>query len=799
MLAPRKGAAFFESKVRPVLVHHCYRCHSGDPAKAKGHLVLDTHDGIRKGGDSGPAVAPGHAATSLLIEAVRHEGLEMPPGEMLPDETIADLVTWVEFGAPDPRSGSSAQPKNKVALADAKNYWAFRLPVAHRPPQVADESWPRGEVDRFVAEKRDVAGLKPVADADRATLIRRLSFDLIGLPPSPEEVDAFVGDPSSGAYESLVNRLLASPHFGERWGRHWLDVARFGESAGKDRNLPYRYAWRYRNYVIDAFNQGKPFDRFIVEQLAGDLLPAKDAASRDTLEIATGFLAIGPKGVNVKPEQFRMDQVDDQIDVTSRAFLGMTVACARCHDHKFDPIPTTDYYALAGIFKSTSTYSGVGPGRKTAVDDRLLTLATPPAEKPSAEEVKAEATRRAEIAKLEAQIKELRKAPRQAAKKGKNPKGMVANPFATGPMDRKANREEIKELNNRLDELESVPNVSHSLAMGVIDFESPSDCKLLVRGNLDTPGDPVPRGMLSVLQTAHSAPIPPGHSGRLELARWIASRDNPLTARVMVNRVWEHLFGQGLVDTVDNFGAMGNEPSHPELLDTLAVRFMADNWSVKKLIRAMVLSRTYQLASTHSEEAAALDPADKWLWRMPPRRLEAEAIRDAMLAASGQLDLKRPEGSPILELSNRPGRAKQLPTTNNARGVYLPVLRGAEPETLAVFDLADPSLIVGRRDVTTVPTQALYMMNNPFVERQAEAMARRVLNQEGLAAPARIALAYRLALGRPPSASELARVTRFLEDYRRGLAEVDHKSPQLPAWTSFCQTLFATGEFRYVY
>ncbi len=325
----KEGADFFENRIRPVLVHNCYECHSGDPAKAKAHLVLDTHDGLRKGGDSGAPVVVGHANDSLLIEAIRYEGLEMPPKGKLSDETIDDFVTWVEMGAPDPRSGKAAHPKDKVDLAEARRYWAFQPPKAPPVPQLKDPSWPLGPLDALVRARQEQAGVNPVADADRTTLIRRVTFDLTGLPPSPEEIDAFVADKSSGALETVVDRLLASPHFGERWGRHWLDVVRYGESTGKDRNLPYRYAWRYRDYVIDAFNQGKPFDRFIVEQLAGDLLPAKDAAQRDTLLVATGFLAIGPKGVNVKkPEQFRMDQIDDQVDVTTRAFLGLTVACA---------------------------------------------------------------------------------------------------------------------------------------------------------------------------------------------------------------------------------------------------------------------------------------------------------------------------------------------------------------------------------------------------------------------------------------------------------------------------------------
>jgi hypothetical protein len=800
----KEGIDFFENRIRPILVHSCYECHSGDPAKAKGHLVLDTHDGLRRGGDSGAPVVVGHADDSLLVEAIRYEGLEMPPKGKLPDEVIEDFVAWIEMGAPDPRSGKAANPKNKVDLAEAKRYWAFQ-PAKIRPaPALNDKGWSFVPLDDLVRAHQEQAGLSPVADADRTTLIRRLTFDLTGLPPTPEEIDAFVADKSGGALEYVVDRLLASPRFGERWGRHWLDVVRYGESTGKDRNLPYRYAWRYRDYVIESFNQGKPFDRFIVEQLAGDLLPAKDAAEHDRLLVATGFLAIGPKGVNVKqPEQFEMDQIDDQIDVTTRALLGLTVACARCHDHKFDPIPTNDYYALAGIFHSTETYSGIAPGKKTGNDRRLLALNVAATQQTATpQQLEEQKSREQEIGRLEGRIdaiKAAQKQSRQAQKRNRRGRQQPQqNPYVA-PIDPKKTRQQIKEVQERLDKLESVPLVGE-LAMGVREAGAPANCRLLERGELDKRGPEVPRGVLTVLKTQQSAQIPPRHSGRLELAHWIASRDNPLTARVMVNRVWEHLLGQGLVDTVDNFGALGNEPSNPELLDLLAVQFMKDNWSVKKLIRSIVLSRTYRLSSAHDEANFLRDPANRLLWRVEPRRLDAEEIRDAMLSASGQLDLTPPTGSPMLELDNAQVTGVKKMQAGNRRSVYLPVPRGAVPDTLQVFDMADPNLIFGKRDVTTVPTQALYLMNNPFVLRQAEQMARRVLNQPQLDQPARIAWAYRVAIGRPPTPSESGKVRQFLNDYHKSLDAVEKKgNPQVAAWTCFCQTLFAVGEFRYVY
>ncbi|HWA99868.1 MAG TPA: DUF1549 domain-containing protein, partial [Pirellulales bacterium] len=345
---PKEQVDFFEQKIRPVLIHKCYECHSGDPEKAKGHFVLDTRAGLRKGGESGVVIHPGDPDHSPLIEAIRYEELQMPPKAKLADEVIEDFVHWVKMGAPDPRIGAAANPKRKINFAEAKHFWAFQPPKASPPPVVKDAAWPKTDVDRFVLARLEQSGLRPVADADKPALLRRVTFDLTGLPPTPEEIDAFVGDHSPEALSSVVDRLLASPRFGEHWGRHWLDVVRYGESTGKDRNIPYRFAWRYRDYVIDAFNDDKHFNRFIVEQIAGDLVPGfdqKEPAERDRLLIATGMLALGPKGVNVDREQFRMDEADDQIDVTTRAFMGLTVACARCHDHKFDPIPTTDYYA----------------------------------------------------------------------------------------------------------------------------------------------------------------------------------------------------------------------------------------------------------------------------------------------------------------------------------------------------------------------------------------------------------------------------------------------------------------------
>ncbi|HEV2947785.1 MAG TPA: DUF1549 and DUF1553 domain-containing protein, partial [Gemmataceae bacterium] len=600
------------------------------------------------------------------------------------------------------------------------------------------------------------------------------------------------------AYDTIVDRLLASPRFGERWARHWLDVVRYAESTGKEINLPFRYAWRYRNYVIDALNADKPYDRFIIEQLAGDMLPAKNPAEHDHLMVATGFLALGPKSVAVGPEQLRYDVIDDQIDVTGRAFLGMTIACARCHDHKYDPIPTSDYYAMAGIFRSTDTMSGAVAGRNIVMETNLLPMAEPG--KPESEEDKA---REKQIAELKEQLVHLQNELRPPPKKGPPQKGNAGSSNAAPKprVDPKQVREEIKTANDRLNKLEIVPSGAQNLVMGVREGIA-SNSPLVKGGELKNKGLEVPRGVLTVLKTPDFR-VDPKHSGRLAMALWIASKENPLTARVMVNRVWEHLFGQGLVPTVDNFGALGEEPTNPQLLDTLAIRFMNDDkWSLKKLIRSIVLSRVYRLSSTHNADNYNVDPSNKFLWRMEPRRLDAEEIRDAMLAAGGDLDLKRPEVSVMLELDNgtiRPGKPMQdVRKSTNYRSVFLPILRGIVPEMLQTFDAPDPNLIVGQRDVTTVAPQALFMMNNPFVIDQSTQMARRVLTAQGV--DARIDLAYRIALGRVATPPEKTDIKRYLESYQKSVKSANPKAnAELAAWASFCQTLFASGEFRYVY
>jgi mono/diheme cytochrome c family protein len=799
------GNDFFEKKVRPVLVANCYQCHSASAKELQGKLRLDTKDGIRKGGESGPALVPGKPNESLLIKAIRHEdGMDMPPKKMLPDYAIADLVKWVEMGAPDPRVGNSSTVGSKINKIDARKHWSFQ-PVKVIPPTNKDKVWSRTEIDRYIVDGLNSKNLRPVPDADRRTLIRRVYLDLIGIPPKPEEVEAFVADQSANAFEKVVDHLLSLPQYGERWGRHWLDVARYGESTGKERNISYPYAWRYRDYVYDSFNADKPYDLFIREQIAGDLMPAKNDAERNEHLTATGFLAIGPKGLNEKNrEQFAMDVADEQIDVSTRAVMGLSVACARCHDHKFDPIPTTDYYALAGIFRSTEVLAGVKPGNnKTGYDGSYVSLVD------LSKKSTADGDDRRELARLHVELRQAETALAKVrdviadAKKG-DEKGKGKGKGALKGVRAENARETalVAELKGKIETLEKKVVPPGAQVMGVQDAGRLMNCKVNIRGEVKDLGPEVKRGYVSVLTVPQSPDINMNQSGRLQLAVWLTNKTNPLTARVMANRIWYHLFGSGIVSTVDNFGALSEPPTHPELLDYLANRFTAQEWSVKKLIREIVLSRTYQLSSQHNENAYGLDPDNHYLWRMSRRRLDAEAIRDSMLFVSGKLDLQRPAGSITQELNGEVGRKaktdglkKEVPF----RSAYLPLVRGMVPEFLNIFDVADPELIVGQRDVTTVATQALYMMNSPFVHDQAAEMSRKVV-ASGSTDEARLDHAFRLAFSRPAGAKEQEVSLKFLNEYEKSL-DGSKPSPnrRQEAWTQLCHSLLASGEFRYTY
>ncbi|MCB1077988.1 MAG: DUF1553 domain-containing protein, partial [Verrucomicrobiae bacterium] len=714
------------------------------------------------------------------------------------------------MGAPDPREEQKSEAKvmekysSTIDVEKGRGFWAYQKPRKPELPTVSDSSWPRTELDHFILAALDAKEIAPSEDADPRTLIRRLYFDLIGLPPSPEQVEPFVAgwqkDPEK-ALRTVVDELLDSPGFGERWGRHWLDVARFGESTGKEANALYPYAWRYRDYVIGAFNADKPYDEFIQEQIAGDLLPHGSDDELAEHLVATGFLAIGTKSLNDQNNrQFRFDLVDEQIDTASRAVLATTVACARCHDHKFDPIPMSDYYAMAGIFLSSDTYYGTAQTAQSRHNTDLVTLPIPDRNPPI------EPLSLGNLIDLQFQLeqrqKDLREQVAEAAELRRSGDTDGAQRITLGLLRVRSDIGLIEAKIARYD----ADGYPRPLAMAVKDSSEPFDSQLLIRGEEgNATSERVPRGFVQVIQSGDEEPVPADQSGRLQLAQWMTSPENPLASRVMVNRIWHWLFGAGLVTSVDNFGATGQTPSHPELLDYLAVRFVEKNWSMKEMIREIVLSRTYRQSSAFKEPNFLKDPDNHLLWRMTPRRLEAEQIRDAVLAISGTLQLERPIGSSVAQSGDGfVGRTVRdqasLTAETDHRSVYLPIVRDLVPESLELFDFADPSLMTGARETTTVPSQALYLMNSDFIIKNAEAMAKRLTEDMGLRGNKLGQTAFYLAYSRPPTEEEgrktLAYFERFLATAKEsGLSETDARRLGL---VTFCQSLLSSAEFRYL-
>jgi len=687
------------------------------------------------------------------------------------------------MGAPDPRGAAAPIVKNVIDIAKGREFWSFQPPKLPALPEVKDTTWARSAIDRLVLAELEKKGIRPVEDANKATLLRRVYFDLTGLPPTPAEVTAFLLDDSPKAFEVVVDRLLGSPAFGERWGRHWLDVARYGESSGRAANVNYPNAWRYRDYVIAAFTKDKPYNEFVREQLAGDLMPTNNDADKAEKLIATGFLAIGPKNHNERNRTlYTLDLVDEQIDVTTQAFLGMTVSCARCHDHKFDPIPQKDYYALAGIFRSTETCYGTVRLIQNLHVSELIDLPKTVGN-PAIEPLTAAARERLEkeIAGFEKErdaitgpdrfLRSIRVNSQIALTKAK-----IANYHADG--------------------------TPKSQAMGVRESRRADDSPLYLRGEPEKPDATVPRGFPQVLTTKQPA-IRSG-SGRKELATWISDRENPLTARVWVNRVWGHLFGRGIVDSADNFGTTGDRPSNAALLDHLAVTFMdQQNWSTKKLIRSIVLSHAYQLGGRFDENNHKLDPENALVWRMTPQRLEIEALRDSILQVSGQLKSEPAIGSVVAKQGDGPSqllqfRTRDIESNDPHRTVYLPVVRDQLPEVFTLFDFPDPSLINGSRSATTVPAQALYLMNNPFVIKSADATAERIY-RTGSSDSQRIDHAYRLFFGRAPTDAEAKAALTFLERYiaLQPKSTISPNRAQKAAWSAMSQAFFASAEFLY--
>ena len=876
---PDDGVIFFEAKIRPVLIEHCYQCHSTTAEKLRGNLYLDTKQGTLKGGDLGPAVVPENLRDSLLIEAIRWESadIQMPPKKQLPPDVIADLERWVAMGAPDPRNNAfdirnQLPTEYEIDWETARDHWAYKPPVQPAIPNVQDQDWPHNTIDNFTLAEMETQGLTPVADANRETLIRRLYFDLIGLPPTPQTVQAFVADRSPDAIETAVDRLLAMPEFGDRWGRHWLDIARYAESTGKESNVVYPHAWRYRDYVIDAYNADLPYDQFIREQIAGDLIGGNTPEARDQRAIATAFLALGPKSLNENNRtQFALDLADEQIDTITRSVLATTVACARCHDHKFDPITQDDYYALAGIFASTETHYGTAATQGNRRPSDLIRLETqdnssstntlPASQRRQLESQLADLQER--LATLQQSARQARQAQRRSSNTPANGRGAQRNRFQnraepamtdptmadpdmtsqmsdtaapntptpmlrqqrgqanrnrpnanTRPNTQAASQADPQQLFLQARRLQSqIALLEEQLAnydssgnpipytMGVAESPRPQNSRLYIRGEADKADKIVPRGFPTILLPEDgTSNYNITGSGRTQLADLLTAPNNPLTARVYVNRVWQHLIGSPLVATPDNFGTTGQTPTHPQLLDHLAITFMADGWSTKQLIKNIVTSHTYQLAAADNKSNAVIDQQNTYLWRANRKRLEGEAIRDAMLFISGSLVNSRPHGSPVSQITTGTVRRFDPNTDFNHRSVYLPIVRDMVPESLAVFDFAEPSLVIGQRDTTTVPSQALYLMNEDFVRQQAANTARWIIGDLSTDNAKRIDSAFWNSLSRRPNPAERQwAVTLLTSVYRQ--AELEGARPgraEQEAWTTLIHGLFMTAEFRYL-
>ena len=914
---------FFEKKVRPVLVNRCYECHGAE--KQKGGLRLDSRSGVLSGGDTGPALVPGKPEESLLVKAISYEDpdFQMPPKNPLPKAESEALRDWVKRGAPDPRLEQIASEKDSVTTR-GEDHWSYQ-PPRKSSPAVSPSGWAKGSIDQYIEEGFEKKGVKPADDADPAALLRRVYFDLIGLPPSAEEISEFTREPSAEALERVVDRLLASPQFGERWARHWLDVARFAESVTL-RGFVFEHAWRYRDYVIEAFNSDLPYDRFIREQIAGDLLECSTLEERQRGRVATTFLVLG--NINYEEQdkaQLRMDIVDEQLDTIGKTFLAQTIGCARCHDHKFDPIPTKDYYAMAGILRNTKSVEHANVSNWMEVPLPL----TPEREASFKEQ-------EALTAKLQEQIK-ARKGELGKSSGGKSSEGAIdpkklpgividdkdarrvgewqhstytgkfvglgylhdladgkgsktltflpelsrsgkyevrlayvpsnnraanvpvtilhaggetivrVDQRATPPIDERfmvlgqfefekgnqgyvlisnegtrehviadavqfipvaelnqlaevgkgdegdAQKEERAKLAAEIKELEAeLKQVSESgparpMVMSVLEEKVIEDTHVHIRGSVHSLGEEVPRGFLQAAGGGESMILPNDQSGRRELAEWIASAQNPLTARVMANRVWHWLFGKGIVGTPDNFGTTGARPSHPELLDYLALRFVEEGWSMKELIREIVLSRTYRLSSEAPQELLEADPENRLFARAERRRLGPEALRDTILLLSGKLSLEGGGATYRSGLKADYGYVDE----STRRSVYVPVFRNALPEIFELFDFADPSMVTGQRNVSTVAPQALYFLNHPFVIENARLTAERLLEKGG-AEETRLREFYLEAIGRPPTPNEEAVAREFL-----ALAGEKEFGPE-QAWAELCQAVFASMDFRYL-
>lgn len=912
LLAQTPPEEFFEKKIRPVLVKNCQGCHN---AKVKtAGLDMSSADGFAKGGASGLALTSKDSPdSSLLLKVVSYEGqLKMPPAGKLSDEVRADIAAWVKMGAPWPGATSAATPTaaktGRVIGAEDRKFWAFQPVRKPAVPDVKNKVWVKSPIDAFVLAKLEEKGLRPAPPAGKVALLRRVTFDVTGLPPTEKEISGFVADTAPNAFEKVVDRLLASPRYGEKWGRHWLDVARYADSTGNDEDHRYPYAWRYRDYVIESFNNDLPYNQFMREQIAGDLLPGNfpNGINRRGI-VATGLLALGAKAV-AQQDKTKMlyDVYDEQVDVVSKAFLGVTLACARCHDHKFDPLLTRDYYSLVSIFASTKNFKDpsthvskllfvpLAPKEeyeRYTAHQRQVTLKGMEIEDVAEEELERyTATIAPRLADYMLAAREVyeNKAVESAVARDRNlkpevlaewvkylkPQGdsrvhltawdkapkdqwaavaqtyqadfdkelgewnerirkwrekfrrmsldmdmppperpkfeaaknqfffevLFTGPFSVAKDKRDAifsgaAKTKIAALKKDHEALKASSPPEPDMACAV-EESTPVDQKVFVRGDYNSPGELAPKAVPTVLTNEDPKLLTKG-SGRLEFANWLADSSNPLPARVMVNRIWNGHFGEGIVRTPDNFGKMGERPTHPELLDYLAARFVESGWSMKSMHRLMLLSSAYQMSSNISPEANQKDPENRLFSRFPQRRLTVEEIRDGLLAIDGTLDLTM--GGTLqtgfgTDGENSNNRLSVRPESNKRRMVYLPLRRANLPTMLNLFDFGDATTMTGKRPLTTVAPQALFMMNSGFVAERSRNLADSVAKQTSDPA-ARLRSLYVRVLNREPDPSEMDAGLTYIKGFQQKFAG---KRTESDAWFSLSRILIGSNEFIYL-
>jgi hypothetical protein len=793
---------FFETKVRPVLADHCFKCH-GDVKRPKGGLRLDSLSGMLGGGDQGPAIIAGEPGKSLLIKAITYEDkeLKMPPAKKLNREQIAALSDWVKMGAPWPGGNNTAVPVAKIdgqVTAKDREHWSFQPVKRPETPAVKNQQWVANPIDAFILAGLEAKGLKPNPPASRLALVRRVYYDVTGLPPTPAEIESFLADNSPQAYEKLVDELLDSPHYGEKWARHWLDLVRYAETTSYERDNPMPNAWRFRDYVIRSFNLDKPYDRFVREQLAGDELAPGDA---DAL-IATGYYRLGIWDDEPSdPLQARYDGLDDIVATTGQVFLGLTLDCARCHNHKIDPIPQKDYYGMLAFFQNINPYAG---GRSTDLKPLL-----PPAQKLAYEQRVKELDKRRE--QIQTEIKGLEKVFLSVYEKTHSEKevpDVAALIAADGPRLLGAQlTAEYKKLKKSLASLKKLnPAVDMALCVSEAGANSPAT-HILVRGNPHVPGEQVEPGFPQVI--SHGNPVLPkptpeakSSGRRLVLADWIVSKENPLTARVMVNRLWQYHFGRGIVRSSNDFGFQGTRPTHPELLDWLASELMTQEWRFKPLHRLILTSQAYRMSSAGNAAALAADPANDHFWRFDMRRLSAEEVRDSILAVSGNLNLKMygpgvyPEiPAEVLAGQSVPGRGweKSPPEEQARRSVYIHVKRSLLYPILESFDLAETDRSTPVRFSTTQPTQALGMLNGAFLNKQSGIFAERLRRDAGQDVATQVRRALHLATARQPSEADIRRGVDLIQNL-----QTQDGATAAAALQAFCLVVLNLNEFVYL-